>query len=60
MDEKQAGTPISMDKVALWLGWNQININLAKEQIDLLTKENIKLNRLLSTCKCERKEDEKK
>ena len=56
MEEKR----ISIDKVALWIGEKEINLKLAYEQIDILTKENIKLNRLLSTCKCERKEDEKK
>ena len=39
MDEKQDGTPISMDKVALWLGWDQINMNLMKEQIEALSRE---------------------
>lgn len=31
--------PISMDKVALWLGWKEININVLQEQVLALTKE---------------------
>lgn len=29
---------ISMDKVALWLGWKEININILNEQIDNLKR----------------------
>ena len=39
---------LSMDKVALWLGWDQINLNLAKEQIISLTEENQRLNQMLA------------
>ena len=42
MDEPK-GQPISMDKVALWLGWDQINMNLMKEQIEALSRELAKL-----------------
>jgi len=30
---------ISMDKVALWLGWKEININILNEQIDNLKRQ---------------------
>ena len=33
----------SMDKVALWLGWDQINLRLAQEQIISLSEENQRL-----------------
>jgi len=48
MNENQAGKPISMDKVALWLGWDQINLRLAQEQIVSLTEENQRLNQMLA------------
>jgi len=53
MEEKR----ISIDKVALWIGEKEINLKLAYEQIDILTKENLRLSGLLSTCKCERKDE---
>ena len=38
MDEPKQ-QPISMDKVALWLGWKEININLMTERIEALSRE---------------------
>ena len=55
MEEKR----LSIDRVALWIGEKEINLKLAYEQIDILTKENLRLSGLLSTCKCERKDDVK-
>jgi len=48
MDEKQAVKQMSMDKVAAWLGWDQINLRLAQEQIINLTEENQRLNQMLA------------
>ena len=48
MDELKRNQPISMDKVALWLGWDQINMRLAQEQIINLTEENQRLNQMLA------------
>ena len=30
---------VSMDKVALWLGWKEININILQEQIQSLSEQ---------------------
>ena len=48
----------SMDKVALWLGWDQINMRLAQEQIISLSEENQRLNRMLADAKLKGKENE--
>jgi len=51
---------INVDQVSMWLGEAQINLKLAQEQINNLTKENMRLNALLSKCKCGVKENDKK
>jgi len=43
----------------LWMGELYLNQKLAQEQVDLANIEIAKLNKLLSTCKCERKDDAK-
>ena len=30
---------VSMDKVALWLGWKEININILQEQVQSLSEQ---------------------
>ena len=49
---------LSMDKVALWLGWDQINLNLAKEQIINLTEENQRLNQMLADARLKDRKNE--
>ena len=58
MDELKRNQPISMDKVALWLGWDQINMRLAQEQIINLTEENQRLNQMLADARLKGKENE--
>ena len=58
MDEKQSSNQISMDKVAMWLGWDQINLRLAQEQIASLTEENQRLNQMLADVRLKGKENE--
>ena len=50
---------VSMDKVAQWLGWDRINLELASDQIRKLTEENQRLNEMLAQAKLGKKEDEK-
>jgi len=53
--------PIAVPKnFVMWVGELYLNQKVVEEQVDLANQEIIKLNGLLSTCKCERKEDEKK
>ena len=49
---------LSMDKIALWLGWGQINLNLAQEKITSLTEENQRLNQMLADARLKGKENE--
>ena len=49
---------LSMDKVAMWLGWDQINLNLAKEQIINLTEENQRLNQMLADSRLKDRKNE--
>jgi len=56
--DKPKEQPISMDKVALWLGWDQINLRLAQEQIISLTEENQKLNQMLASARLKEKQNE--
>lgn len=49
--ETNIPTPISMDNIAQWLGWDRINLELANEKIAELTEENKKLNELLAEAK---------
>ena len=56
--DKPKEQPISMDKVALWLGWDQINLNLAQEKITSLMEENQRLNQMLADARLKGKENE--
>ena len=56
--DKPKEQPISMDKVALWLGWDQINLRLAQEQIVNLSEENKRLNQMLADARLKGKENE--
>ena len=49
---------LSMDKIALWLGWGQINLNLAQEKITSLMEENQRLNQMLADARLKGKENE--
>ena len=49
---------LSMDKIALWLGWGQINLNLAQEKITSLMEENQRLNQMLASARLKEKENE--
>ena len=49
---------ISLDKVAIWLGWDRINLELAQEQIINLTEENQRLNQALAEAKLGKKDDQ--
>jgi len=49
---------LSMDKVAMWLGWDQINMRLTQEQIINLTEENQRLNQMLASARLKEKENE--
>jgi hypothetical protein len=51
---------VSMDKVANWLGWDRINLELASDQIRKLTEENQKLNEMLAQAKLGKKDAENK
>ena len=56
--DKPKEQPISMDKVALWLGWDQINMRLAQEQIVSLTEENQRLNQMLADSRLKDRKNE--
>ena len=56
--DKPKEQPISMDKVAMWLGWDQINIRLAQEQIINLTEENKRLNQMLADSRLKDRKNE--
>ena len=51
---------ISLDQLVKWMGADRLEFRMLQEQINLLSQENARLNKLLSTCKCERKDDENK
>jgi hypothetical protein len=51
---------VSMDKVAQWLGWDRINLEIASDQIRKLTEENQKLNEMLAQAKLGKKDAENK
>jgi len=42
---------LSTDKVARWMGYDQINLRIAQDQIVKLTEENQKLNQMLAEAK---------
>jgi len=50
---------INLDQVIKWMGADRFDYRLLQEQVIALSQENARLNRLLSTCKCERKDDAK-
>ena len=47
-----------MNKVALWLGWDRVNLELANEKINELIKQNEELNKLLAEAKLGKPENE--
>jgi len=49
-----------MDKVAQWLGWDRINLEIAGDQIRKLTEENQKLNEMLAQAKLVKKDVEER
>jgi hypothetical protein len=51
---------VSMDKVAQWLGWDRINLEIAGDQIRKLTEENQKLNEMLAQAKLVKKDVEER
>ena len=58
MEQQKDQPSVSIGQVIKWMGTDQVNLRLALEQIDLLNQEINRLNALLSTCKCERKDAE--
>ena len=52
--ESKNPTQLNIDKVAVKMGWDQINLIMAQEEIDRLTEENQKLNQMLAEVKLEK------
>jgi len=48
MENKQL---LDMDTVARWMGYDQINLRIAQDQIVKLTEENQRLNQMLAEAK---------
>ena len=49
---------ISLDQLIKWMGADRLEFRMLQEQFTMLSQENARLNKLLSTCKCERKDAE--
>ena len=56
--ESKNPTQLNIDKVAVKMGWDQINLIMAQEEIDRLTEENQKLNQMLAEVKLGSKDEE--
>ena len=56
--ESKNPTQLNIDKVAVKMGWDQINLIIAQEEIDRLTEENQKLNQMLAEVKLGSKDEE--